>query len=315
MKLIKFQIVMPLALLLMCFASCKKNVEGGNAEAGNLPKTIQEHWLGHDDLLTRTYYNDEIAVYIAPDMDSTVKWFYPLMTKVWPYVKKTYGPFGTESRLNVDLHGTKYLINPDGTTGLALGLLKPYLDADAGYRNLIDISSSEWNNQEVMTPVMIHETGHIVEGASDQVSGSPSYNVWGDSKWMDIYIYDVYKGLGMNDKAAAWYNDEQFNVVDFPRANTYWFRDWWYPIYSKHGESAVLVKYFKLLAENFPKVKTAKAYQFTRDMNMGELIHFWSGAAGVNLKAQATIAFGWSQEREQQFKNAQEDFPGVKYNY
>ena len=63
-----------------------------------------------------------------------------------------------------------------------------------------------------------------------------------------------------------------------------------------------------------PKQKNANGDdEFTRSMNMGEFIHFWSGAAGTNLKQQATIAFGWTMEWEQQLKNAQEDFPNVKY--
>jgi hypothetical protein len=44
-------------------------------------------------------------------------------------------------------------------------------------------------------------------------------------------------------------------------------------------------------------------------MNMGEFVHFWSGAAGVNLKAQATTAFGWTSEYEAQFIAAQAAFP------
>ncbi|MDB5126158.1 MAG: hypothetical protein JWQ85_390, partial [Mucilaginibacter sp.] len=37
------------------------------------------------------------------------------------------------------------------------------------------------------------------------------------------------------------------------------------------------------------------------------------GASGVNLKAQATTAFGWKGEWEGQLKKAQKDFPAVKY--
>jgi hypothetical protein len=44
-------------------------------------------------------------------------------------------------------------------------------------------------------------------------------------------------------------------------------------------------------------------------MNWGEFVHFWSGAAGVNLKALATAAFGWPAEWETQFNNARTQFP------
>jgi hypothetical protein len=313
MKSIKYIAAASVLCILSLYTSCKKadkNVAPPIISA--VPQKMwQEHWLGHNDLLTRTYYDDEITVYVGSDADSTIKWYYPLMNNVWKYVKKTYGDFGSDKRLNVIIHGPEYL----GENGYFLGGQVPYLDSDSEYKNLIDISAQVWTDQDGLTPAMIHETGHIVEGASDGVKGSPAFDIWKDSKWMDMYIYDVYLGLGMDDKAKAWYDAYQTDVQSYPREGTYWFKDWWYPIYSNHGQTALLVKYFKLLADNFPKNKTARAYEFTRRMNMGEFIHFWSGAAGVNLKAQATIAFGWTQEWEQELKNAQEDFPNVKYNY
>ncbi|MFT3926445.1 MAG: hypothetical protein QM778_28125 [Myxococcales bacterium] len=48
-------------------------------------------------------------------------------------------------------------------------------------------------------------------------------------------------------------------------------------------------------------------------MNLGEFVHFMSGAAGTDLKTQAMNAFTWSTEREQQLTKARADFPGVTY--
>ena len=48
-------------------------------------------------------------------------------------------------------------------------------------------------------------------------------------------------------------------------------------------------------------------------MNWGEFIHFSSGAARTNMKNQATIAFGWTNDMENQFNKARNDFPNVKY--
>ncbi len=67
----------------------------------------------------------------------------------------------------------------------------------------------------------------------------------------------------------------------------------------------MLNRFFVLLAQYFPK----GGKDYTREMNWGEFVHFWSGAAGVNLKAQATSAFGWPAEWETQFVQAQRDFP------
>jgi len=48
-------------------------------------------------------------------------------------------------------------------------------------------------------------------------------------------------------------------------------------------------------------------------MNWGEFIHFSSGAAGKNMKNQATIAFGWTSEMENQFNKARSDFTAITY--
>jgi hypothetical protein len=102
----------------------------------------------------------------------------------------------------------------------------------------------------------------------------------------------------------------QGTTDNFPQANTQWFKNWFYPIYNQYGGSAVLNKFFKLVAAHFPKNGNK---QFTRDMNWGEFIHFWSGAAGVNLKPLATTAFGWPADRETLFNNARAEFPGITY--
>jgi hypothetical protein len=48
-------------------------------------------------------------------------------------------------------------------------------------------------------------------------------------------------------------------------------------------------------------------------MNMGEFVHFMSGAAGTNLKARATTAFGWPSNYETEFNNARAQFPQITY--
>ena len=63
------------------------------------------------------------------------------------------------------------------------------------------------------------------------------------------------------------------------------------------------------MSQNFPK--NGKTY--ARDMNWGEFVHFWSGAAGADLRNQATIAFGWPSDWEQQFQQAKKDFPNLHY--
>jgi hypothetical protein len=258
------------------------------------------------------YYDADDAIYYDANMDTTVTWPYKTMSKVWQYAKKTYGAFGDSSRLYVVLHG---ILTPFDDP-LGGGHPASYFDQSHDYRNAIDCGLGDWSTPTgQIIGIPVHETGHIICGANNGVQGSPSDVLWGDSKFMEIYNYDVLMNVGMEDEAGRVFTQMQSQYDSFPRANSQWFKNWFYPIYSKYGHAAVLSKYFKLLASNFPKKKNTIGYEYTRNLNWGEFIHFWSGAAGVNLKAQATLAFGWSMEWEQEFKNAQEDFPAVKYPY
>ncbi|MBN2485718.1 MAG: fibronectin type III domain-containing protein [Bacteroidales bacterium] len=260
------------------------------------PETIQEKWGEHNQLIKRTFYNDHIAVYIDDDMDPSITWYHSMAERVWRYTKATYGDF-SDPRLYVIMHQDKYSGGHPAT----------YFDPSHYYLNAIDMGqngswddSTDWN-----LGILVHETGHIVEGASKHVRESPAFGIWGDSKWMEIYTYDIYLGIGKPDeaqKAADIYNNTYDN---FPVAGSQWFKNWFFPIYDKFGETTVLNNYFTLLGEHFPQ----KNGSYTRAMNWGEFVHFWSAAANFNLKAQATLAFGWPIEWENQFKQAQIDFP------
>jgi|GEM_PF-728713 len=259
------------------------------------PSTWQEHWLEHVQLVTRKYEDQHVAVYFDPDVNQNLTWMFQVMSDAWQYTKNAYGNF-SGNKMYAIYHEDKY----------GGGNPSSFFDAARDYRNAICVGTNDWVSQtgwNLDGPV--HEIGHIVEGGSKGVHRSPAFPLWGDSKWMDIYQYDLYTKLGWTSESTRWYNAMQTNVVQFPRANSYWFRDFWYPIYSQHGETAVLNNYFTLLSQYFPKFNG----DYTRDMNWGEFFHFWSGAAGVNLKAQATFAFGWNDTYELQFRQAQLDFP------
>ena len=72
------------------------------------------------------------------------------------------------------------------------------------------------------------------------------------------------------------------NADDFPRRGTRWFRDWFYPLWRDCGQAAVMDRFFRLLAEHFPRDQDGT---YTRRMNWGEYIHFTSGAAAADLAA------------------------------
>ncbi|TDQ06331.1 hypothetical protein [Pedobacter metabolipauper] len=266
------------------------------------PLTWKEHWFEHDLLVKLVYQDKHVAFYYDDNMSKTVKWPFKAMSDTWAYVKKTYGDFGPDPKLYVVFHQSNTL------TG---GHPSPYFDASHDFHNVLDCGLPDWTNstgQQIGIP--IHEIGHIVNNASHGTKGSPSDALWGDSKFMEIFNYDVLMNIGMKDEAARVFEQMQGQYDNFPRARTQWFKNWFYPIYSKYGKGKVLNKYFELLSANYPKNANNR---FTKRMTWGDFVHFWSGAAGVNLKEQATLAFGWSDVYEAQFKKAQEDFPNVKY--
>ncbi|NHA06493.1 discoidin domain-containing protein [Mucilaginibacter sp. HC2] len=315
------------ALLLGAVMSCSKQTQITDqfkndpqknsklATQADTPLTWQEHWFEHNQLLNRVFSDTSVAVYYDNDVDRSITWPYTYLAQVWNYTKKTYGSFGAETRLYVILHTAKYSGGHPST----------YMDGSHDYRNVIDCGSNSttaWtagtgNDLDLTT----HEVGHIVEGASKNVHNSPAFGIWHDSKWMEMYIYDVYLGLGRTSDAQRWYNLVLNNSDTYPRANTHWFKDWFYPLYTQYGKTAVLNKYFTLLAANFPKHTVSNGVtnisEYTRGMNFGEFVHFWSGAAGADLKQLALTAFGNKDEQGNdwtvQLEQAKATFPNVTY--
>jgi hypothetical protein len=119
----------------------------------------------------------------------------------------------------------------------------------------------------------------------------------------------LYLGLGMTADAQAAYTKFSALSQDTPVAGSFWFRDWFYPIWRDYGHAQVLTRYFGLLQKYYP----ADATGAMADMNWGEYVHFMSGAAGKSLQPLATSAFGWPAAWQQQFQQAQADYPDITY--
>ncbi|MCZ4224308.1 hypothetical protein [Pedobacter rhodius] len=297
----RFRIIPCILSFLLIFAACKKDSDA--VKEPEISETWQEHWFEHNQLLNSVFSNDDLIVFYDKDVNKSITWPNDYLTKVWQYTKTVYGDFGPNKKLYAVFHTGKY----------GGGHPSNYFEASHDNRNVIDVGLTDPKAWEGFTAnekdIVTHEVGHIVEFASKGKHNSPAFKIWADSKWMEIYQYDVYKNLGMTGDAERWYNKCMATVDNFPKANTQWFKNWFYPIYANNGGTATLNKFFVLLSQNFPSNGT----DYSRDMNFGEFVHFWSGAAGVNLKAQATTAFGWTTEMESQFNKARTDFPNVKY--
>lgn len=308
------------ALILAAFACSKKTTTPPktiepNVDANAPIATWKEHWFEHNQQLSRIFYDTSVVVYYDADVKASVTWPKTYMAQAWNYTKKTYGSFGTDPRLYVIFHAGKYSGGHPST----------YMDASHDYHNVTDCGANDINAWTAGVgndiDLATHEIGHIVEGASKGVHGSPAFAIWHDSKFMEIYQYDVYKGLGRDDDAVRWHNMKLQTTDDFPRAGTHWYKDWFYPIYNQHGGAKAINNFFVLLAKHFPKRtynNGKETYpEYSRDLNFGEFIHFWSGAAGADLQQLALSAFGDKDEKGNawlpQLETAKKEFPGVTY--
>ena len=278
---------------------------GRKASTPAPPKAWKEHWFEHDRVVRLVGSNAEVAVYFDEDVPLAAArdWIGPFLTRAWQYTKKVYGDFGPDDRLYAVFHQGRYSGGHPST----------YFDASHDFRNVIDCGPGPWPEPAYGIPS--HEIGHIVEGASRGVHESPAFGIWRDSKWIELYQYDLYVGLGMDDEARRAFDRFSAQADDFPRPGTHWFRDFFYPAWRDHGRSKLMATFFRLLAQHYPKGPEGDGnnLHYTRQMNWGEFLHFMSGAAHADLRPLARKAFGWTDEWEQQFRKARAEFPAIRY--
>ncbi|MDR3692261.1 MAG: hypothetical protein P4L46_22960 [Fimbriimonas sp.] len=278
-------------------------VAGPFRSPGQPPATWQEHWFEHKQLLKLVSYNNDVAVYFDDDVTQPgTEWILPFMTKLWRYTKRTYGDFGKD-RLFCVFHQGKYSGGHPSTR----------FDDSHDFRNVTDCGPGPWTTPAIDIPS--HEAGHIVEGSNNGIHGSPAFGIWGDSKWNEFFQFDVYTALGLKEDAQRLLDRYSKGTDNFPRPKTHWFRDWFYPLWKDHGHAQVMVRFFGLLAKNYPHAAEngGKDQAYSRDMNWGEYVHFMSGAAKTDLRPMAKQAFGWSDEWETQYEKAKSEFSKIKY--
>ena len=147
------------------------------------PATWQEHWFDHRQLL-RLYHSDEhCAIYVDPGVRrAEVRWLPRFINVTWQYSKATYGDaFGPDPRI--------YSIPMQGGMAAAMRATR---QPGPDYRNVSDCGLDTWGEGNTLAcELPAHEIGHSVESANNGVHGSPAYEIWGDSKWAEFYIYDL----------------------------------------------------------------------------------------------------------------------------
>jgi hypothetical protein len=281
------------------------------------PTTIRDWISNHDangSIMTRISFDRHIVVYVDDQVDRTaIGWVQPLISRAVRYMKKTYDPdfhYGPD-RIFLFLHQGRF----------GGGTISSYFDAFSNFRNAADGGANNWGlnaDNRVARDILTHELCHIVEGSSNGVHESPAFEVWRDSKWAEFFQFDLYKALGEEQDATRVFNRFMATEDNFPAAGTRWFRDWFYPLWLDGGGTCqggeVMGRFFRLLKVHFPKVPEngGRNLTYARRMNLGEFVHFTSGALGRDLSGRAQAAFrgGFSLA---QFNQARATFPGIVY--
>ncbi|HEY0715146.1 MAG TPA: hypothetical protein VGF45_20870, partial [Polyangia bacterium] len=266
--------------------------------------TWQETWFEHVEPLKLNAHDAHAVVYFDGAVTpATAAWVQPFLAKVWKYAKDTYGAFGTDPRVYLVAHqGTRY----PGSHSAG------YQDASHGNRNVLDFNQMTWTQTPAAMNALARVAASIVESHNNGIRGNPGFGIWG-FKLRDLFEYDFYVGVGMTTEAKATYDRLLLASDSSPRAGTFWYRDWFLPLWNNYGKARLMPKFFSLLAQHYPKVSDGAGRRYDRSLNFGEYVHFMSGAAGTNLKSLATQAFGWTADMEAQFTKARSEFAGVTY--
>ncbi len=266
---------------------------------GAPPRALVEDWSDHDEVLNRQVLNGFVGVFFDPEVDRTSEWTFDFFGNIWPRTLSVYGRYGEPSSLYVVAHGE------DKSTYYGT-----YLEAGSGKRNIIDfpLTSTEFDSQTADEALAL--LAGVVESAYGNNSGAPASGVW-NSKFAEIFIYDTYLSQGLDAEAERVKAEFEAKSETFPSADSYWFRDWLFPIYETYNQEATFNAFFNLIKTYYP----ADAGTYAKTMTVGEFVHFFSGAAGVNLKSMFEDAFGWDTSYDQELLMAQAQFPDMPYSF
>lgn len=282
----------------------------------------------HTGNLVKVYSNDDIAIFVNPEdvnaegvsmVDLDLSWMYEPYTKMWVAIRETYkNEYGEYLVSDPKL----YIVPHYHYEGGGLGRLYHYRDSEQLFRNIVHVSvgkDSGWRWEQnpgnsgtgFLYDCMSHECGHIIEGVGSGYKNSPFYPVWLDSKWAEIFQYDIFGKMDPVHQ-AAWHKEYMIlgaHTEKSPAPGSEWYINWLYPTYRDFGGDKLFQRFFALLGEHYFK----RDGELQGSGNLGEYIHFMSGAAGVDVTSYAKNAFGWCDEWAMQLIEARNRYPGVTY--
>lgn len=276
------------------------NAVVNNDPSGAPPRGLVETWNGHTDQLYRQYFDANVAVYYDDAVERPLEWPHLFMSDAWGYVAPAYGGGYGQDPLYVVFHG-------EGTDQPYAGTR--YAD-ETDNLNLIDIPLNGQEMDAANMDLAIEQIAEIVENSAHGVEGTVASDVWGDT-WKEIFKYDVYSKLDMPDEAQRIHDSAIEMSESFPNAETFWFRDWFLPLYEDHGGVTAFNRFFRTASQSYDVDGGA----YTQEMNLGEFIHFWSGAVGVDLQPLAEEAFEWTDDINNELRTARAYFPSLDYPF
>lgn len=282
----------------------------------------------HTGNLVCKYSNDDIAIFVNPAdvnaegksmLDLDLSWMYEPYTKMWVAIRETYKDSYGEYLVS---DPKLYIVPHYHADGGGLGRLFQYRDQDQLFRNIVHISVGKnsgwrWENNpgngstNFLYDVTTHEIGHIIEGIGSGKKNSPFYAVWLDSKWAEIFQYDIFGKMDPYHQ-QVWHREYMQlgkHAEQKPAPGAEWYAKWLYPTYRDFGGDQLFLRFFALLGEHYAQ----RNGELLGNGNLGEYVHFMSGAAGHDVTAYAKDAFGWCDEWELQLTEARRRYSAVTY--
>jgi hypothetical protein len=287
---------------------------------------------GHAKTLKLVKYDSEAAIYFdqdPPDPDPNspdhafspvdpkyANWTHQWMKTLWTDIRNNWGSFGLTNRIMLRAHQ----LAPNAGGEFHHQFYYRYNEFENGVDGSWDGAWDDTYKPSLLKRCLIHEMGHIVEGAVNNTfspgGASQVANLWGDDAFNALLVWDVIKRVGtaqeIADAHAEALNSDGSDLEGCaagggcPPGTTpsqvAWFGKFFEPIYNGYGGIGFMVRYYQL-ARRYYQLNERGYYDHR--MNVGEFIHFMSAAAGVSEKAQAKMAWGtWLSDWDTQYQQA-----------
>ena len=259
---------------------------------------MTQEWNGAEQALYREYFDANVGIYYDENVDREIIWPRSFTSQVWEYARERY-ELGSQLVYAV-FHSTE--VDP---------FVGNIYDEETTNKYLFDISLHGEENV-ADKDLIIEMISKIVQTSAFGVNTSPASNLWQD-KWKEIFMYDVYSVLNM-DEDAQRIKDTYLDVsADYPATETYWLKDWFLPIYENYEAGVTLGDFFEVVSSNLTLDSLGISYD--QQLNMGEFVHFFSAATGDDIQALAENAFGWNSDWNTELLQARADYPNVNYPF